>query len=70
RYPQTTSDIPDFHIFKIYNNYQYKFKEGLITSLDLSQIQTQYLSAETQYIQAIYNLINAKIELDKITNKL
>jgi outer membrane protein TolC len=55
---------------KIYNNYQYKFKEGLITSLDLSQIQTQYLSAETQYIQAIYNLINAKIELDKITNKL
>lgn len=55
---------------KIYNNYQYKFKEGLITSLDLSQIQTQYLSAETQYIQAMYNLINAKIELDKITNKL
>lgn len=55
---------------KIYSNYQYKFKEGLITSLDLSQIQTQYLSAETQYIQAMYNLINAKIELDKITNKL
>lgn len=55
---------------KIYTNYQYKFKEGLITSLDLSQIQTQYLSAETQYIQAMYNLINAKIELDKITNKL
>jgi len=55
---------------KIYNNYQYKFKEGLISSLDLSQIQTQYLSAETQYIQAMYNLINAKIELDKITNKL
>ena len=55
---------------KIYSNYQFKYKEGLITSLDLSQIQTQYLSAETQYIQAMYNLINAKIELDKITNKL
>ena len=55
---------------KIFSNYQYKFKEGLITSLDLSQIQTQYLSAETQYIRAMYNLINAKIELDKITNKL
>ena len=55
---------------KIYKNYQFKYKEGLITSLDLSQIQTQYLSAETQYIQAMYNLINAKIELDKITNKL
>ena len=55
---------------KIYDNYQIKFKEGLINSLDLSQIQTQYLSAETQYIQAMYNLVNAKIELDKITNKL
>ncbi len=55
---------------KIYNNYQIKFKEGLITSLDLSQIQTQYLSAQTQYIQAMYNLVSAKIELDKITNKL
>lgn len=55
---------------KIYSNYQIKFKEGLISSLDLSQIQTQYLSAETQYIQAMYGLINAKIELDKITNKL
>ncbi len=55
---------------KIYNNYQIKFKEGLITSLDLSQIQTQYLSAQTQYIQSMYNLVSAKIELDKITNKL
>ncbi len=55
---------------KIYSNYQIKFKEGLISSLDLSQIQTQYLSAETQYIQAMYNLVSAKIELDKITNKL
>lgn len=55
---------------KIYNNYQIKFKEGLITSLDLSQIQTQYLSSQTQYIQAMYNLVSAKIELDKITNKL
>lgn len=55
---------------KIYDNYQIKYKEGLITSLDLSQIQTQYLSAESQYIQAMYNLVSAKIELDKITNKL
>ncbi|MEN8929192.1 MAG: TolC family protein, partial [Flavobacteriales bacterium] len=55
---------------KIYGNYQIKFREGLINSLELSQIQTQYLSSETQYIQAMYGLINAKIELDKITNKL
>ncbi len=55
---------------KIYDNYQIKFKEGLISSLDLSQIQTQYLSAQTQYIQSMYNLVSAKIELDKITNKL
>ena len=55
---------------KIYNNFQIKFKEGMISSLDLSQVQTQYLSAETQYIQAMYGLINAKIELDKISNKL
>ena len=54
----------------IYEKNQIKFKEGIISSLILSQLQSQYLSAETQNISAMYNLIIAKIELDKISNKL
>lgn len=54
----------------IYVKNQIKFKEGIISSLILSQLQSQYLSAETQNISAMYNLIMAKIELDKISNKL
>ena len=54
----------------IYQKNQIKFKEGIISSLTLSQVQTQYLSSETQKISAMYNLIMAKIALDKISNKL
>ena len=55
---------------KIYTNYQLKFKEKSISALDLSQTEAQYLAAQNQYIQAMYSLVVAKIELDKITNKL
>ena len=54
----------------IYATNQIKFKEGMISSLALSQVQTQYLSAETQYIRSMYGLITAKVELDKISGKL
>ncbi len=42
-----------------------KYKEGLISSLDLSQAESQYFDAQQKYFQAIYELLNSKIALDK-----
>jgi len=50
---------------KIYNNYEIKYKEGMATSLELTQSQLQYLNTEQAYFQAIFNLLDAKNKLDK-----
>lgn len=46
-----------------------KFKEGLINSLALSQADQQFFDAQQKYFQAMFDLLNAKIELDKSMNK-
>jgi outer membrane protein TolC len=46
-----------------------KYKEGLISSLNLSQSEQQYFESQQKYFQAVFELLNAKIELDKSMNK-
>lgn len=55
---------------KIYDRYQIKFKEGVVSSMDLTQAQSQYLQTQSNYIKAMFDLINSKVELDKLTNNL
>ncbi len=47
-----------------------KYKEGISTSMDLTNAQNQYLTAQTNYYNAIYSLIKAKNKLDKLNNNL
>lgn len=42
-----------------------KYKEGMASSLELNQTQMQYLSAQANYINGLYNLLNSKAEMDK-----
>ncbi len=44
-----------------------KFKNGSINSFDYRDVQNNYLSASILKLQAIYNLINSKIELMRLT---
>lgn len=46
-----------------------KYREGLISSLNLSQSEQQYFENQQKYFQAVFELLNAKIELDKSMNK-
>lgn len=55
---------------KILETNRVKFREGLISSFELTQAETQYLQTLTSYFTGIYNLLNTKLEYDKITNKL
>jgi outer membrane protein len=51
---------------KIYEKSIIKFKEGVSTSFELSQNQSQYLTAESNYYNSVLTLLNAKAKLDRI----
>ncbi len=50
---------------KIYNTAQIKYKEGIGSSLELSQAEQSLFQTQGNYTQALYNLVTAKIELNK-----
>ncbi|PNQ72037.1 transporter [Hanstruepera neustonica] len=45
-----------------------KFFEGIATSFDLRQAQTQLYTAQQEYLQAMFNVIAKKAELETILN--
>lgn len=55
---------------KVLDKATIKFKEGMVSSLDLSLFNNQYLQAQLSYAKAIQDLLVKKIALDKAFNKL
>jgi outer membrane protein TolC len=47
-----------------------KFKLGMVSSMDLTLTNNQYIQAELTYSGAILDLLNAKVKLDKAYSKL
>ncbi len=54
---------------KIYDRALIKYSNGVISSTDLTQIQNQYLNAQSSYYTAIQNLVAAKNKLEKMLAK-
>jgi outer membrane protein TolC len=50
---------------KINNQSIMKYNEGIISSLELSQTQNQYLDTEAKYIKSLLDVFNAKSNLNK-----
>ena len=50
---------------KIYDKTIRKYNEGMVSSMELSQAQNQYLTAEGKYIKSLLDLFTAKSELKK-----
>jgi outer membrane protein len=55
---------------RVYDSYQRKFEQGMATSLDLTQANSNYLDAESNYLTAMMDVMNARLQLDKLMNKL
>lgn len=55
---------------RVYNSTENKFKQGMASSLDLTQANSLYLQAENNYITALMNLLQSKLSLDKLLNNL
>ncbi len=51
---------------RIENKNQLKFKEGIATSFELTQAQTQLYTAQQNYLQAIVDVITKKALLEKM----
>jgi outer membrane protein TolC len=45
-----------------------KYRQGVASSLDLTQANTLYLQAENNYVNALMNLFQSKVALDKLLN--
>jgi outer membrane protein len=55
---------------RIYRKTLIKHKEGMASSLDLTQAHNQYLNSSSSYTNSILELLNAKLNYDKILNNL
>jgi len=55
---------------KILNHTTIKYKEGMTSSMEVTQANDQYLKAQSDYTSAMVALLNAKIDLDKAYNRL
>lgn len=53
---------------RIENKNQIKYTEGLASSFELRQAQTQLYTAQQEYLQSMVNVINKKTDLETILN--
>jgi outer membrane protein len=56
--------------YRIYKNYQFKYEQGIASSLDLSTSNNNYLQAESDYLYSILTLLDAQTALEKLLNTL
>lgn len=55
---------------RVYKSIQNKYQQGVASSLDLTQANSNYLSAESNYMSSVLTLLQAQTSLDKLYNKL
>jgi outer membrane protein TolC len=56
--------------YRIYQNYQFKYEQGVASSLDLATSNNNYLQAESDYLSSIITLLDARLALKKLINTL
>lgn len=55
---------------KVAERTRVKYEEGMASSLELTQLNDQYLRTLTNYTSAMVDVLNAKVSLDRLLNKL
>jgi outer membrane protein len=53
---------------RVYASTENKFKQGMASSLELTQANSLYLQSENNYVSALMNLLQTKLALDKLLN--
>jgi outer membrane protein len=55
---------------RVYASMENKYRQGVASSLELTQANTLYLQAENNYITSLMNLLQTKLALEKLLNNL
>ena len=55
---------------RVYSSTENKFRQGMASSLDLTQANDLYLQAENNYVSSLMNLLQTKLALDKLLNNM
>ena len=55
---------------RVFQSYRNKYEFGMLSSLDLTQANSNYLTAQTNYLTAVMNLLQAQLKLQKLLNTL
>ncbi len=55
---------------RVFDNIKQKFGQGMVSSLDLTTANNNYLQAENSYISALLQLLEAQVEMDKLLHDL
>ena len=55
---------------RVYKSTENKYKQGMASSLELTQANSQYLQAENNYVTSLMNLLQTKVALDKLLNNM
>jgi outer membrane protein TolC len=53
----------------IYQKTQIKFQEGVGSTLEMTQAESELKNAQINYLNAVYDLVMAKIDYNKATGK-
>lgn len=53
---------------RVYKSYENKFEQGVASSMDLTQANSNYLKAESDYLTCMLDLLQAKVAFDKLLN--
>lgn len=55
---------------RVYASMENKYRQGMASSLELTQSNQLYLQSENNYVSALLNLLQTKIALDKLLNNI
>jgi outer membrane protein TolC len=55
---------------RVYLSMENKYKQGMASSLELTQANQLYLQAENNYISSLMNLLQTKLAFDKLLNNM
>ncbi len=55
---------------RVYNSFNNKFGQGLVSSLDMITANNNYLQAENSYVSSLFQLLEAQLAMEKLLNVL
>lgn len=55
---------------RVFDNITLKYNQGMVSSLDVTQANNNYLASETEMINAKLELLNTSLNMDRISNNL